>query len=174
MCGRRYAPTHRRLSVKDRQLHAPRALLPVLDWIWGLSAPYFLIADFGAEKERKMHSPAARLPECSGPVNKAAAFGLSTDVRDAVYSECPTLYPGSFRDLQRRKGVYLEDMTGWKTINGTVVVGLISMNDGFESTLWALKCQCGKYFTMKGRGIRHRCRKGYETVCLECLRKTKA
>ena len=121
-----------------------------------------------------MTSPAAYIPECHKPVNKAAALGLATDSRDAVYSYCPSLYPGSFLDLQRRKGVYLEDITGWKTINGTVVVGLISMNDGFQSTLWAAKCNCGKYYTAKGGALRNKCRKGLPDVCADCFRKAQA
>ena len=121
-----------------------------------------------------MNSPTAQLQNCTRPVDRLAAQGVSPSKRLMTLSECPTLYPGTVKDLQRRTGLVLEDLTGLITQNGTTVVGLVSMDSGFGSTIWAVRCECGKFYTRKGRLLRNIIRKGYTEVCPDCHNKRSA
>lgn len=117
-----------------------------------------------------MRSPTAELQACTRPVNRLAAQGLATDSVQRTFAECPTLYPGNFRDLQKRMGKFWEDITGWTTINGMKVIGLVSIDNNYEHSRWAVRCSCGRYEIRGGGGIRAKCRRGKPDFCDYCFR----
>lgn len=120
-----------------------------------------------------MNSATAQLPTCSTPVDRLAAIGLA--YKEAVprtFTECPTLYPGNFRDLQRRLGVFWEDITGFQTVNGMTAIGLVSLDfPKFGQSIWAVRCACGNYELRKYQGIRAKCRGAHPDWCERCFTK---
>ena len=118
----------------------------------------------------KVISATDRLQECTRPINRTAALGLATDRKTRTFNECPTLYPGNFRDLQKRMHKFWEDITGWTTINGMVEVGLISCDNNYEKSKWAVRCSCGRFEIRNGGDFRAKCRRGKPDFCDYCFR----
>jgi len=116
-----------------------------------------------------MRSPTEKLQLCTRPVNWLAAQGLATDTAQKTFAECPTLYPGTFRDLQKRMGRFWEDITGWTTVNGMKVVGLVSIDNSYARSQWAVQCACGRYEIRGGNSIRAKCRRGKPDFCDYCF-----
>ena len=108
----------------------------------------------------------------SGPIDRTAAIGMNAkSSKPRTFTECPTLYPATWIDLQKRLHIFVEDITGWRTINGMTAVGLIEMDNIPERSLWAVRCSCGRYEVRQYKDIRRKCRKGKPDFCDYCFKK---
>ena len=134
-----------------------------------------------------MISPAQKIPLCSGPINRQAAMGLAETTGHTVFLNCPTLYPGNFKDLQKRMygRVWAKDFTGHQ-IGNLIVFGLQKMayenpkahrDEVIERSIWVARCSlCGAFQVYKYKTLKkmigmeladakcHRCLHGWSAV----------
>lgn len=121
-----------------------------------------------------MKTATAKIAEMSGPINKTAALGINKKTSaPRTFSECPTLYPMPFIELQKRLKVFWQDITGWRTINGMTAVGLVQIDQdrGCGKSLWAVRCACGRYELRRYSDFSRTCRKGKPDFCDYCFKK---
>lgn len=121
-----------------------------------------------------MTTATAKISEMSGPIDKKAALGINTKTSTPrTFSECPTLYPMTFIDLQKRLHVFWQDITGWRTVNGMTSVGLVQIDQdkGCGKSLWAVRCACGKYELRRYSDFKRKCTGNYPDYCDRCFTK---
>lgn len=120
------------------------------------------------------------LQQCTGPINKLAAFGISRESRRGGYTtfkDCPGLIKENFYDIQKRLygGIFCKDITGW-CVGDLVVWGLFGFSKEHKvpyrtlmDSKWVCKCTCGCWQVLRYRKIMDMKKGMRKAKCEKCI-----
>jgi len=117
-----------------------------------------------------MKTATEKLQQCHAPINKTAALGIKSgpERRDWTTKTCPPLNKEPFKELRKRIGSKLEDLTGMRR-GMMVIIGLAEAGWSGNKSRWVAKCECGNYEYRRYDRWLTAARKGWGDCCEQCL-----